>query len=231
MTNDVTSLRARGARRLAFSMAFIAWFLFVPARSLHFWQAWLFLSLTATFFTFSQVYFLRHDPRLVERRLQNKEAQPQQRRFQKLWSIILPFSFVLAGLDFRLGWSRHWIGAIPLAVVLTGDAVVLAGYSLVFWVMKTNTFAASTIQVEAEHRVIDTGPYAVVRHPMYTGMTMTALATPFALGSYIAAPAFALIVPVLIFRLIYEERMLRRDLAGYDEYCQRVPKRLVPLVW
>src|SRR5258708_30070872 len=98
--NHATSLRARGARRLALSLAIVAWFLFVPARSLHFWQAWQFLALTAAFWTFSQIYFLRHDPRLVERRLQNKEAQPQQRLFQKLWSLILPVSFVLAGLDF-----------------------------------------------------------------------------------------------------------------------------------
>jgi protein-S-isoprenylcysteine O-methyltransferase Ste14 len=230
LTNDVTSLRARGARRLALSLAIIAWFLFVPARSLRYWQAWLFLTLTAAFWIFSQIYFLRHDPRLVERRLQNKEAQPQQRLFQKLWSVILLGSFVLAGLDFRLGWSRHWIGPVPLAGVLAADAVVLAGYCVVFWVMKTNTFAASTIQVEAEHRVIDTGPYAVVRHPMYTGMAMTALATPFALGSYIAEPAFALIVPVLIYRLIHEEKTLRRDLAGYAEYCERTRRRLVPFV-
>jgi hypothetical protein len=144
--NDKTSLRARGARRLALSLAIIAWFLFVPARSLRFWQAWLFLALTAAFWISSQIYFLRHDPRLLERRLQNKEAQPQQRLFQIMWSVILPVSFVLAGLDFRLGWSRHWLGPIPLAGVLAGDAMVLAGYSLVFWVMKTNTFAASTIQ-------------------------------------------------------------------------------------
>ena len=229
--NDKASLRARGARRLAFSLIFIAWFLFVPARSLHFWQAWLFLALTAVFWIFSQIYFLRHDPHLVERRLQHKEVQPQQRLFQLLWSLILPASFVIAGLDFRLGWSRERFGPVPLAGVLAGDAVVLAGYTLVFWVMKTNSFAASTIQVEAEHRVIDTGPYSLVRHPMYTGMTLTALATPFALGSCVAAPAFALIVPVLIYRLIHEEKTLRRDLAGYAEYCERVPKRLVPWVW
>lgn len=227
----MTTLRARGVRRLAISLTFIAAFLFLSTGSLRFWQAWQFLALTAAFWTFSQLYFLRHDPRLVERRLQNKEAQPQQRLFQILWCVILPVSFVLAGLDSRLGWSRHWIGPVPLAGVLAGDAVVLAGYGLVFWVMKTNTFAASTIQVEADHRVIDTGPYAVVRHPMYTGMTLTALATPFALGSYVAAPAFALVVPVLIYRLIHEEETLRRDLAGYAAYCERVPRRLVPFVW
>jgi protein-S-isoprenylcysteine O-methyltransferase Ste14 len=229
--NDKKTLRARGARRLALSLAIMAWFLFVPARSMRFWQAWLFLALTGAFFIFSQIYFVRHDPGLVERRLQNKEAQPQHRLFQVLWSLILPASFTLAGLDFRLGWSRHWLGPVPLAGVLVGDVMVLAGYWLVFWVMKTNTFAGSTIHVEAEHRVIDTGPYAAVRHPMYTGMTMTALATPFALGSYIAAPAFALIVPVLIYRLIHEERTLRRDLAGYAGYCERVRRRVVPFVW
>jgi protein-S-isoprenylcysteine O-methyltransferase Ste14 len=231
MNDDVSSLKARGARRLALSLAFMAWFLFVPAGSDRFWQAWLFLGLTAAFWIFSQIYFLRHDPRLVERRLQNKEAQPEQRLFQRLLSSNLIVSFVLAGFDFRFGWSRQWIGPIPLAGVLAGEVLVIAGYWLVFWAMKTNTFAASTIQVEAGHRVIDSGPYAVVRHPMYTGMLMTALGAPFALGSYIAAPVFALIVPVLIYRLIHEERTLRRDLPGYAEYCERTRKRLVPFVW
>jgi protein-S-isoprenylcysteine O-methyltransferase Ste14 len=101
----------------------------------------------------------------------------------------------------------------------------------VFWVMKTDSFAASVIQVEAEQRVIQTGPYALVRHPMYTGIAVTMLATPLALGSYVALPAFALIIPVLIYRLIHEEGMLRRDLQGYAEYCDRTPFRLIPRVW
>ena len=97
--------------------------------------------------------------------------------------------------------------------------------------MKTNTFAASTIQVESKQIVIDRGPYALVRHPKYTGMVVTVLAVPLALGSYVALPLFALLVPLLVYRLIHEERILRRDLAGYADYCERTRFRLVPRVW
>jgi len=231
MPNDVTSLRARGAKRLAFSLALMAWFLFIPAKSFRFWQAWLFLALTAVFWIASQIYFLRHDPQLVERRLQNKEEQPQQRLVQLLWSIILPVSFVLAGFDFRLGWSRQWLRPVPLAVVLAGDAAVLAGYGLVFWVMKTNTFAGSTIQVEAEHRVIDTGAYAVVRHPMYSGLPPLLVGMALWLGSYAAAIAALVPIVLVAVRILFEERFLRRELAGYTEYTKRTRFRLIPFVW
>jgi protein-S-isoprenylcysteine O-methyltransferase Ste14 len=97
--------------------------------------------------------------------------------------------------------------------------------------MKTNSFAASTIQVEAEQKVVDGGPYALVRHPMYTGMAVTTLAAALALGSYVALPVVALMVPLLIDRLIHEERTLRRDLPGYGEYCERTRFRLVPWMW
>ena len=97
--------------------------------------------------------------------------------------------------------------------------------------MKTNGFAGSTIRVEAEQKVIHGGPYALVRHPMYFGMAVTALGAPLALGSYVAMPMFALLVPVLVYRLIHEEKTLRRDLPGYAEYCERTWFRLVPWVW
>jgi len=98
-------------------------------------------------------------------------------------------------------------------------------------VTKTNSFAGSTIRVEAEQRVIDFGPYATVRHPMYLGMSMALLGVPLALASYVALPLFALIVPLLIYRLVQEERTLGRELPGYTEYCERTRYRLVPLIW
>jgi len=109
--------------------------------------------------------------------------------------------------------------------------MAVAGYWLVFWVMKTNTFASSIIQVENQQTVIRSGPYEVVRHPMYTGMVVTVIGIPLALGSYVTLPVFALLVPLLAYRLIHEERMLRRDLSGYAEYCEHTRFRLVPRVW
>ena len=109
--------------------------------------------------------------------------------------------------------------------------LILGGYLVFFEVMKANRFAASIIQVEAAQTVIATGPYRFIRHPMYSGSTIIWLATPLALGSLVALPVFALLMPVIIFRLLNEEKFLRRELPGYSEYCQRTPHRLIPLVW
>jgi protein-S-isoprenylcysteine O-methyltransferase Ste14 len=225
------SLQRRAIRRLCITVLFLGAILFIPAGTIRFWPGIVFLLLIVGFWTFFFSYFLRNDPQLLERRLQSKEAQPEQKWILRLFSLVLYCGFILAGLDFRLGWSQRWINHVPLAVIIAGQLFAMAGYLFVFWVMKTNSFAGSTIRVESAQRVIDTGPYAKVRHPMYVGMIIMALGTPLALGSYIALPVFALIVPTLAFRLIHEERVLRRDLPGYAEYCERVRFRLLPGVW
>lgn len=225
-----TSLRARAVRRIGTTLPVFGAILLVSG-SLRFWQGWMFLALTAGFWIFFFVDLLKHDPQLMERRLQDKEEEPEQRLFQRLFSAIVISAFVLAGLDFRFGWSRVWLGAVPVVMVLAAQVVVVGSYWLVFWVMRTNSFAGSTIQVEADQKVIREGPYTLVRHPMYLGMALTVLAAPLALGSYVALPVFALLVPALIYRLIHEEKTLRRDLPGYAEYCEGTRFRLVPWVW
>ena len=224
------TLQIRAARRLMASLTFIAVFLLFPAGSLHFWQAWFLLGLMAMFWTSFLINLLKHDPQLVRRRLEGREAEPEQKLFQKLFTLILLTGLIVAGLDFRFGWSRA-LGFVPLWLAVTGQAATVAGYSFVFWVMKANTFAGTIIQVESEQRVISSGPYAIVRHPMYLGMCVTALAMPVALGSSVALIVFALLVPVLIYRLIHEERILRRNLPGYAGYCEDTRFRLVPGVW
>lgn len=162
-------LKQRATLRFALTFAFLTGLLFVPAGSLRFWQAWIFLFLTMGFSIFFLLDLLRHDPQLLARRMQSREPDPRQKWLLRIFSFVLS-GFVVAGFDFRLGWSRGWLGSMPLALEIGGQAGVVAGYCLVFWVMKTNSFAASVIQVEAEQTVIQTGPYALVRHPMYTGM-------------------------------------------------------------
>jgi len=228
--SDTANIKQRSIRRLLITLLILASLLFLPAGSSRFWQAWLFLGLMTAFWTFFLINFLKHDRQLLERRLQDRETQPEQRRFRKLFPLTLFPAMLLAGLDFRLGWSRALL-PVPLAVVAFGQVLTVAGYCLVFWVMKTNTFASSTIQVETGQNVIDRGPYALVRHPMYLGMAMTVLGIPLALASYIAFPVFALLLPLLVYRLIHEERALRRDLPGYSEYCDRTRRRLVPWLW
>jgi protein-S-isoprenylcysteine O-methyltransferase Ste14 len=228
--NEMADLKRRSIRRFLMTLLILAWLLFMPARSWRFWQAWWLLGLMAGFWAFFFIYFLKHDPQLLERRLQRHEADPAQRRFQRLFSLILFLALIVAGLDFRFGWSRS-IAPVPLAVIIAGQIITVAGYWLVFWVMKTNSFAASTIQVEAGQLVVRSGPYAIVRHPMYLGMAITTVGMPLALGSYVALPLFALHVPLLMYRLIHEERTLCRDLPGYVEYCQLTPNRLLPWLW
>jgi len=191
----------------------------------------MFVLLQAGFWTFFFVDFLKHDPHLLEGRLQSNENEPSQKIFQRLFQLILIPALIMTGLDFRWGWTRKWLGPVPIAVIAAGQVAVLAGYCLVFWVMKTNTFAASTIQVEAKQTVIRGGPYALVRHPMYSGMAVTMLAVPLALGSYVTLPLFGLLVPLLVYRLVHEERTLRRELPGYVEHCEHTRFRLMPWVW
>lgn len=226
-----TSVMVRGVRRLVLTLMVLAALLLVPAGSLRYWQGMLYLGLMAGCWTFFFFALLKHDPQLLERRMEIKESTTEQRLFQKLMQVIFFSAFVLAGLDFRFGWSQSWLGPAPLWLVLVGQALTAASYWMVFWVMKTNSFAASTIRVEDGQPVIDRGPYAWVRHPMYFGMGLMMLASPLALGSYVALPVFALFLPLLVFRLVHEERFLRQALPGYTEYCGRIRFRLIPFLW
>jgi protein-S-isoprenylcysteine O-methyltransferase Ste14 len=133
---------------------------------------------------------------------------------------------VVPALDRRLGWS-----AVPVWGVVLGDVLVAVGFYFIFLVYRENTFTAATIEVVAGQKVITTGPYAIVRHPMYASGSLYMLGTPLALGSYWGFLALAGMLPFLLWRLLDEERILTRDLPGYAEYRQRVRHRLVPCVW
>jgi protein-S-isoprenylcysteine O-methyltransferase Ste14 len=217
--------------RLVVGLFMCAALLFIPAGSLRYWQGWIFLAvffIPAISFSF---YLYKHDPQLLERRLQMKEKISEQRFLVTLVKVVSLGGFVLASLDYRLGWSRHYLGAEPPWLKVLSPTLVLAGLLLMLWVFAVNSFASRTIQVEAGQKVISGGPYRLVRHPMYLGSVVMWLATPLALGSYFASPAFALLLPFYVFRLLNEEKVLRRDLPGYPEYCNATHYRLVPLVW
>jgi protein-S-isoprenylcysteine O-methyltransferase Ste14 len=133
---------------------------------------------------------------------------------------------IFPAFDHRFGWSK-----LPPYVVLAGDALVALGFFLTFLVLKENSYSASTVQVVEGQKVISTGPYAIVRHPMYAGALVMLVGMPLALGSWWGLCALLFIVPVLIWRLLDEERLLRKELPGYVEYTRKVPYRLVPYLW
>jgi protein-S-isoprenylcysteine O-methyltransferase Ste14 len=220
------TLKTKLALRFLIAAAAIGAILFIPAGSLRFWQGWVYQTISFVPGLVAFLYFYKHDPELVERRLRQREKVREQKILMGLLRGTVAALFVLPGLDHRFGWSH-----LPLWLTLLSQTFVLGGWLMMYWVMKVNRFAASTIEVEPGQRVISTGPYGVVRHPMYLGAGVMFLFSPLALGSYFALPAFAPVILILVFRLLNEEKVLRQELPGYSEYCLRTRFRLVPLLW
>jgi protein-S-isoprenylcysteine O-methyltransferase Ste14 len=205
------NLTARAVLALAGLGVVLGLLLFLPAGTARYWQAWIYLSIFTGTSLLITVQLLRHDRALLERRMRggpSAEKQPAQK-------------FIM-----RFGWSE-----VPLAVVVLGDLLVLVGFYLISLVYRANTFASATIEVTADQKVISTGPYAIVRHPMYASASLYLLGTPLALGSYWGFLALGAMMPFLIWRLVDEERYLAKNLSGYTEYQKTVRHRLVPFVW
>jgi len=212
-------------------MFVIAIVLFLPAGTLRFWQGWAYLAVWFIPGPVFSLYFHKRDPALVERRLQSKEKEKEQKVVMGVVYVVFSLAYLIPGLDFRFGWSYRRTGAVPLWLEITSLAIVLASYLMTIWVMDVNRYAARTIRVETGQKVVSTGPYKWIRHPMYFGVLLMMLFTPLALGSYVALPVFALVLPALMFRLVNEEKVLRRDLPGYAGYCEGTRYRLIPYIW
>jgi protein-S-isoprenylcysteine O-methyltransferase Ste14 len=203
--------------------------LFIPAGTIDYWQAWLYLAVFVGASALTTADLARRDPELLKRRMRGgpmAEKDAAQRVIMVLASLGFLALLVVPALDHRFHWSR-----VPPSVVLAGNLLVVIGFYFIVLVYRENTFSSATIEVAAGQTVISTGPYAIVRHPMYASGLLYLAGTPLALASYRGLIAFGMMVPVLIWRLLEEERMLARDLPGYKEYQERVRYRLVPYVW
>lgn len=224
--DDLSRKTLAGVVRTQIALAIM---LFVPAWTLAYWQAWLYWSLSTAAAVATALYFLERDPALMRRRLEvGARAEPlrSQKIIQGLGGLLFAAMFIVAGIEYHVHGSQ-----VSPPAVLAADAFVLAGLALTFLVFKANTYTASTVTVEADQRVVTTGPYAIVRHPMYAASIIWFGATPFALGSpWALVPAVLMSVTVGV-RLVDEERHLRKSLPGYDAYCDQVRWRLIPGIW
>jgi protein-S-isoprenylcysteine O-methyltransferase Ste14 len=214
---------------LAFLLVVLGLALFVPAGSLNFWQAWLYLAVFGGSTILITGYLMVKDRDLLERRVRGgpqAETQKNQQVIQSFASLFFIALYIIAGLDYRFHWS-----VVPPALSLVAEGFVALGFFIVFLVFKENTFTSGTIEVSDAQKVISSGPYAVVRHPMYSGAFLMLLATPFALGSWVAIPLPLPLILVIVLRLLDEEKFLSANLPGYTAYCEKVRYRLVPWVW
>jgi len=205
---------------------FMGLMLFLPAGTLDYWQAWVYCGVVFIPAIFVVSYFLKKDPELLERRMRMREKEEKQKTIQIIGIIIFFIGFLITGLDHRYHWSN-----VPVYLVIAANAIVLSGYIFVFFVLRENSYASRIIEVEKGQKVITTGPYAIVRHPMYLGVLMMYIFTPLALGSYWALPFFLPLLPLLIYRLLNEEEVLLKELPGYKEYCQKTRYHLFPFIW
>lgn len=212
--------------RLVVGLALIAGLLFLCAGTLDYWQTWLYTGILLVMLSTSFNWLIRSDPQRLERRMRTHEREKTQRWVIGVSGILLTLLYVLPGLDRRFHWSQ-----VPLAVVLLGVGMVILGYAFYMQVVQANQFASRVVEVMPDQQVISSGPYALVRHPMYLAMLIFFFGTALALGSYWALIPAALMIPVLAVRLLEEEKILLRDLPGYAEYAKKMRWRLIPGVW
>jgi protein-S-isoprenylcysteine O-methyltransferase Ste14 len=201
--------------------------LFIPAGSIYYWQGWLYLSIFTGASLLTTLYLMKNDPALLKRRMRGGPTA-EKRGKQKLIMLCTSIGFiallVVPALDYRFRWS-----AMPLSCVIVGDVLVVTGFYFIFLVYKENPFTSATIEVVEDQKVISTGPYAIVRHPMYASALLYLVGTPLALGSFWGLLPFAAMRPFLIWRLHDEESLLKKKLPIYG--ISKVRHRLIPFIW
>jgi protein-S-isoprenylcysteine O-methyltransferase Ste14 len=204
--------------------------IFIPAGTFHYWQGWMLFITFSVLSVLTTLYMALYDKELLERRLRmgrKAEKTATQKAITAVGFRLFVVSIVVMVLDHRFGWSP----ALPAYLSIVGDAFGVLGYLIYFLVIRENRFAAATIEVAEGQNVISTGPYALVRHPMYSGAILMLLWMPITLGSWWGLLFAPLFVATFAWRLLDEERFLLKNLPGYEEYTRKVLYRLVPLIW
>jgi protein-S-isoprenylcysteine O-methyltransferase Ste14 len=223
---EAHEMRVMAIRRFSAAALILGVIFFLSAGTIRYWQAWAYMAVLLIPAALVTRYLILHDPELLQRRLTMQEERKKQRTIQKLGSLVWLSIFLIPGLDQRFGWS-----SVPWLLVVFSEVIIVSGYVLFFLVMKENSYASRIIEVRQGQTVITTGPYTLVRHPMYLAVLLMLVFSPLALGSFWAMIP-ALFTPlVLVLRIRDEEAMLLKDLSGYREYTRQTPYRLIPGVW
>ncbi len=226
MTENRSLLIIRALVMYLLSLLFVVLLIFLPAGSLKFRNGWLFIGVLFTAMIIVLIWLLVKDPGLLAKRLKTKEKEKPQKVYLVLSMIVLLFTFVIPGLDYRFHWSD-----VPVPVVLVSTVIMMAGYVIFFAVMRQNTYASRVIEIQEGQKLIDTGLYSLVRHPMYLGATILYVSAPLVLGSWYAFITAVFVPVLLIIRIMNEEKVLISGLKGYTDYMNKVKYRLIPFLW
>ena len=219
-------LLIKALTKFVFGFLIVGALLFIPAGTIKFLGAWLFLGLLFLPILILGIVLFFKSPELLEKRLDVKEKESTQKGVVAASGLVFLLGFIVSGLDFRFKWSN-----VPTSVVIIAAFVLLVSYALYAEVMRENVYLSRTIEVQQNQKVIDTGLYGIVRHPMYAVTIWLFLSIPLVLGSFWALLCFIVYVPIIAVRIINEEKVLENGLEGYKEYKKKVKYRLIPFIW
>ena len=216
----------RAITRFSAGLLLVAGLLFIPAGTWNYPQGWLLIGILFVPMFIAGLVMMKKNPELLKKRLNVKEEQSEQRSVILFSGIMFLAAFISAGLSFRFGWLM-----LPFPVSIAAAALFLAAYALYAEVLRENTYLSRTIEVQEDQKVIDTGLYGIVRHPMYMVTVLLFLAMPLVLGSVISFVIMLAYIPLIVKRIRNEEQVLEKGLPGYSEYMEKVKYRLIPYIW
>ena len=229
MTEDINikQLVIKAIGKFSFIFLLLGLCFFLPAWTFNYWETWLYIGTMLSIMIVFLTVLIRKDPTALKRRLDKGEKRYKQKWVVGLSNLLFICIFLIPGFDKRFEWSN-----VPVWLVFLADLIFAVGYLFFFWIMRENSYAAVTVQVEKGiQKVITTGPYAIVRHPMYLAIIIMMGITPLALGSYWGLIPIGLIGVVLYFRITDEEKLLKEELDGYEEYMKQIKYRIIPKIW
>ena len=215
-----------GAIKLILGIVLVGALLFLPAWTMNYPYAWLFICLLFIPMLIMGIVLFIKAPKLLEKRLKNKEKQNTQKGVTILLGVMFLVGFVLSAIDFRFGWS-----SVPLWLVIVASVVFELGYLMYAEVMRENMYLSRTVEVQENQKVVSTGLYGIVRHPMYLATLFMFLPLPLILGSFWGLIPFSFYIVAIVIRIINEEKVLTKELDGYKEYKSKVKYRLIPFIW